>query len=65
MSKIEELTQKYGENLEKAKKEREAFIQRINQLSSLIEQLTGALFALKEAASPEQKAPEAPPADAF
>ena len=61
MSKLEDLTKKYKENLEKAQKEREALIQRINQISSMIDQLNGALFALTEAAVPEQLEPAADP----
>ena len=61
MSNLETLTAKYKDNLEKAQKEREALIQRVNQIGSLIDQLNGALYALNEAAGPEQLPPTEEP----
>ena len=63
MSNLETLTAKYKENLDKAQKERESLIQRINQLGSLIDQLNGALYALSEAAVSEAPQAEEPKAE--
>ena len=62
MSKLEELTKKYSEQLEKAQKEHEALVQRVNQIAQLIQQLNGAIFALNEANQPEPQKVEEPKA---